>query len=175
MFAVAATAGIAVYQWYLAPNIVGNTDEAGLFGIAGAGSVVVVMAICTFVGALIAALLLGRIVSLFGDLRIPAVASAVLFMVAAMLPLLMDDGFLAVALYALLAGFAYVVFDGASQSLDLAMLPDVRLANTFGTILGVAACAAVIVATGATVLIFAVATVSMLLAGLLTLRLKSQQ
>jgi hypothetical protein len=33
----------------------------------------------------------------------------------------------------------------------------------------------VIVATGATVLIFAVATVSMLLAGLLTLRLKSQQ
>ena len=51
MFAVAATAGIAVYQWYLAPNIVGNTDEAGLFGIAGAGSVVVVMAICTFVGA----------------------------------------------------------------------------------------------------------------------------
>lgn len=185
MFAVAATAGIAVYQWYLAPNIVGNTDEAGLFGIAGAGSVVVVMAICTFVGALIAALLLGRIVSLFGDLRIPAVASAVLFMVAALLPLLMDDGFLAVALYALLAGFAYVVFDGASQSLDLAMLPDVRsvgrslaaysLANTFGTILGVAACAAVIVATGATVLIFAVATVSMLLAGLLTLRLKSQQ
>ena len=174
MFAVAATAGIAVYQWYLAPNIVGNT-----------GSVVVVMAICTFVGALIAALLLGRIVSLFGDLRIPAVASAVLFMVAALLPLLMDDGFLAVALYALLAGFAYVVFDGASQSLDLAMLPDVRsvgrslaaysLANTFGTILGVAACAAVIVATGATVLIFAVATVSMLLAGLLTLRLKSQQ
>ena len=170
MFAVAATAGIAVYQWYLAPNIVGNTDEAGLFGIAG---------------ALIAALLLGRIVSLFGDLRIPAVASAVLFMVAALLPLLMDDGFLAVALYALLAGFAYVVFDGASQSLDLAMLPDVRsvgrslaaysLANTFGTILGVAACAAVIVATGATVLIFAVATVSMLLAGLLTLRLKSQQ
>lgn len=93
MFAVAATAGIAVYQWYLAPNIVGNTDEAGLFGIAGAGSVVVVMAICTFVGALIAALLLGRIVSLFGDLRIPAVASAVLFMVAALLPLLMDDGF----------------------------------------------------------------------------------
>lgn len=185
MFAVAATAGIAVYQWYLAPNIVGNTDEAGLFGIAGAGSVVVVMAICTFVGALIAALLLGRIVSLFGDLRIPAVASAVLFMVAALLPLLMDDGFLAVALYALFAGFAYVVFDGASQSLDLAMLPDVRsvgrslaaysLANTFGTILGVAACAAVIVATGATVLIFAVATVSMLLAGLLTLRLKSQQ
>lgn len=185
MFAVAATAGIAVYQWYLAPNIVGNTDEAGLFGIAGAGSVVVVMAICTFVGALIAALLLGRVVSLFGDLRIPAVASAVLFMVAALLPLLMDDGFLAVALYALLAGFAYVVFDGASQSLDLAMLPDVRsvgrslaaysLANTFGTILGVAACAAVIVATGATVLIFAVATVSMLLAGLLTLRLKSQQ
>ena len=185
MFAVAATAGIAVYQWYLAPNIVGNTDEAGLFGIAGAGSVVVVMAICTFVGALIAALLLGRIVSLFGDLRIPAVASAVLFMVAALLPLLMNDGFLAVALYALLAGFAYVVFDGASQSLDLAMLPDVRsvgrslaaysLANTFGTILGVAACAAVIVATGATVLIFAVATVSMLLAGLLTLRLKSQQ
>ena len=163
MFAVAATAGIAVYQWYLAPNIVSNTDEAGLFGIAGAG----------------------RIVSLFGDLRIPAVASAVLFMVAALLPLLMDDGFLAVALYALLAGFAYVVFDGASQSLDLAMLPDVRsvgrslaaysLANTFGTILGVAACAAVIVATGATVLIFAVATVSMLLAGLLTLRLKSQQ
>ena len=185
MFAVAATAGIAVYQWYLAPNIVGNTDETGLFGIAGAGSVVVVMAICTFVGALIAALLLGRVVSLFGDLRIPAVASAVLFMVAALLPLLMDDGFLAVALYALLAGFAYVVFDGASQSLDLAMLPDVRsvgrslaaysLANTFGTILGVAACAAVIVATGATVLIFAVATVSMLLAGLLTLRLKSQQ
>ena len=67
-------------------------------------------------------------------------------MVAALLPLLMDDGFLAVALYALLAGFAYVVFDGASQSLDLAMLPDVRsvgrslaaysLANTFGTILG---------------------------------------
>ena len=126
MFAVAATAGIAVYQWYLAPNIVSNTDEAGLFGIAGAGSVVVVMAICTFVGALIAALLLGRIVSLFGDLRIPAVASAVLFMVAALLPLLMDDGFLAVALYALLAGFAYVVFDGASQSLDIAMLPDVR-------------------------------------------------
>ena len=62
-----------------------NTDEAGLFGIAGAGSVVVVMAICTFVGALIAALLLGRVVSLFGDLRIPAVASAVLFMVAALL------------------------------------------------------------------------------------------
>ncbi len=116
MFAVAATAGIAVYQWYLAPNIVGNTDEAGLFGIAGAGSVVVVMAICTFVGALIAALLLGRVVSLFGDLRIPAIASAVLFMVAALLPLLMDDGFLAVALYALLAGFAYVVFDGASQA-----------------------------------------------------------
>ena len=114
------------------------------------------MAICTFVGALIAALLLGphrqpvwR--SAYSGRRVRRVvhgrcAAAVADWTTVSW---------AVALYALLAGFAYVVFDGASQSLDLAMLPDVRsvgrslaaysLANTFGTILGVAACAAVIV------------------------------
>lgn len=89
------------------------------FGIAGGGSVVVVMAIRTFVGALIAACCLAASSACLAICVFRRVASAVLFMVAALLPLLMDDGFLAVALYALLAGFAYVVFDGASEKLDL--------------------------------------------------------
>ena len=140
------------------------------------------MAVCTFVGALAAALLLGRIARAVDDLRMPAVASCVLFAVAAVLPLLIDDHMLAIALYALLAGFAYVVFDSTSQSLELAILPDVRsvgrslaaysLANTIGALLGVAVCAVVIIATGVYLSMFAVAAIAMLLAAVLTLPLK---
>ena len=182
MLGVAATAGITVFQWYMAQFGFGKAvDDYRFLGFHGAGSVVVAMAVGGFVGALVAALLLGRIARAFGDLRIPAVAACVLFVVAALLPLLIADHLLAVSLYALLAGFAYVVFDGTSQSLGLAILPDVRsvgrslaaysLANTIGTLLGVAVCAGVIIATGAYLPMFAVAAVAMLLAGLLTLPL----
>lgn len=184
MLGVAATVGITVFQWYLA-QFGFESDVSGyrFLGFRGAGSVVVAMAVCTFVGALAAALLLGRIARAVDDLRMPAVASCVLFAVAAVLPLLIDDHMLAIALYALLAGFAYVVFDSTSQSLGLAILPDVRsvgrslaaysLANTIGALLGVAVCAVVIIATGVYLSMFAVAAIAMLLAAVLTLPLKN--
>lgn len=182
MLGVAATIGVTVFQWYMAQFGFGDAvADYRFLGFHGAGSVVVAMAVGTFVGALVAALLLGRIARAFSDLRVPAVAACVLFVIAALLPLLIADRLLAVALYALLAGFAYVVFDGISQSLGLAILPDVRsvgrslaaysLANTIGTLFGVAVCAVVIIASGAYLPMFGVAAVAMLLAGLLTLPL----
>lgn len=184
MLGVATTVGITVFQWYLAQFGLDKASvDSRFLGFHGAGAVVVAMAVCTFVGALAAALLLGRIARAVDDLRMPAVASCVLFAVAAVLPLLIDDHMLAIALYALLAGFAYVVFDSTSQSLGLAILPDVRsvgrslaaysLANTIGALLGVAACAVVIIATGVYLSMFAVAAIAMLLAAVLTLPLKN--
>ena len=184
MLGVATTVGITVFQWYLAQFGLDKASvDSRFLGFHGAGAVVVAMAVCTFVGALAAALLLGRIARAVDDLRMPAVASCVLFAVAAVLPLLIDDHMLAIALYALLAGFAYVVFDSTSQSLGLAILPDVRsvgrslaaysLANTIGALLGVAVCAVVIIATGVYLSMFAVAAIAMLLAAVLTLPLKN--
>ena len=183
MMGVAATAGITVFQWYMARFGFGSAvSDYRFLGFHGAGSVVVAMAVAAFVGALVAALLLGRIARAFDDLRIPAVAACALFIVAALLPLLVADHLLAVSLYSLLAGFACVVFDGVSQSLGLAILPDVRSvgrslaaygsANTIGALLGVAVCAVVIIATGAYLPMFAVAAIAMLLAAVLTLPLK---
>lgn len=180
MFAVAATTGIAVYQWYLVRYGLG--DSAKTLGLSGAAWTIVAMALAAFVGSFVAALLLGRIARLFDDSRIPAVIACVLFIVAAALPLLPMDRTLSLSLYSLIAGFAYVVYDGTSQELGLATLPDVRsvgrslaafsLTNTFGALLGVVVCAVVIVMTGAYLPIFAVAMVCMLLAGVLTLPLK---
>lgn len=106
MLGVAATVGITVFQWYMAQFGLDKASvDSRFLGFHGAGAVVVAMAVCTFVGALAAALLLGRIARAVDDLRMPAVASCVLFAVAAVLPLLIDDHMLAIALYALLAGF----------------------------------------------------------------------
>ena len=114
--------------------------------------------------------------------RIPAIAACLLFVVAVVLPLTPIDSAMAVALYALFAGFAYVVYDGVSQGLNLATLPDIRsvgrslaafsLANTFGSLIGAVVCAIAIAATGEYLLIFAVAAGCMAVAGVLTLLLK---
>ena len=153
-----------------------------MFGLSGAAAVMSVMAVAAFVGSLLAALLLGRIARAFKDSRIPAIAACLLFVVAVVLPLTPIDRAMAVALYALFAGFAYVVYDGVSQGLNLATLPDVRsvgrslaafsLANTFGSLIGAVVCAIAIAVTGEYLLIFAVAAGCMAIAGVLTLLLK---
>lgn len=180
-FAVAAPAMIAVYQWYLVMN---DVDSSGLrgFGLQGTGAVVAMMAVAAFVGSLLGATVLGRVSRAIEDSRIPAVAAIALFVVAAVLPLVLEDTLLAVGLYALIAGFAYVLYDGVSQSLNLATVPDVRsvgralasfsLANTFGSLLGVIAGAIAVLAFGAYLPMFAVSIVFMLIAGVLTALLK---
>lgn len=182
MFAIAATSGIAIYQWYLAQDGLGDVSQVAMFGLSGAAAVMSVMAVAAFVGSLLAALLLGRIARAFKDSRIPAIAACLLFVVAVVLPLTPIDRAMAVALYALFAGFAYVVYDGVSQGLNLATLPDVRsvgrslaafsLANTFGSLIGAVVCAIAIAVTGEYLLIFAVAAGCMAIAGVLTLLLK---
>ena len=182
MFAIAATSGIAIYQWYLAQDGLGDASQVTMFGLSGAAAVMSMMAVAAFVGSLLAALLLGRIARAFKDSRIPAIAACLLFVVAVVLPLTPIDSAMAVALYALFAGFAYVVYDGVSQGLNLATLPDVRsvgrslaafsLANTFGSLIGAVVCAIAIAVTGEYLLIFAVAAGCMAVAGVLTLLLK---
>lgn len=182
MFAIAATSGIAIYQWYLAQDGLGDVSQVTMFGLSGAAPVMSMMAVAAFVGSLLAALLLGRIARAFKDSRIPAIAACLLFVVAVVLPLTPIDSAMAVALYALFAGFAYVVYDGVSQGLNLATLPDVRsvgrslaafsLANTFGSLIGAVVCAIAIAVTGEYLLIFAVAAGCMAVAGVLTLLLK---
>ena len=182
MFAIAATSGIAIYQWYLAQDGLGDVSQVAMFGLSGAAAVMSVMAVAAFVGSLLAALLLGRIARAFKDSRIPAIAACLLFVVAVVLPLTPIDRAMAVALYALFAGFAYVVYDGVSQGLNLATLPDIRsvgrslaafsLANTFGSLIGAVVCAIAIAVTGEYLLIFAVAAGCMAVAGVLTLLLK---
>ena len=61
MFAIAATSGIAIYQWYLAQDGLGDVSQVTLFGLSGAAAVMSMMAVAAFVGSLLAALLLGRI------------------------------------------------------------------------------------------------------------------
>ncbi|MEI2658653.1 MAG: hypothetical protein V9G11_00050 [Bifidobacterium adolescentis] len=135
MFAIAATSGIAIYQWYLAQDGLGDVSQVAMFGLSGAAAVMSVMAVAAFVGSLLAALLLGRIARAFKDSRIPAIAACLLFVVAVVLPLTPIDRAMAVALYALFAGFAYVVYDGVSQGLNLATLPDVRsVGRSFGRV-----------------------------------------
>ena len=182
MFAIAATSGIAIYQWYLAQDGLGDVSQVTMFGLSGAAAVMSMMAVAAFVGSLLAALLLGRIARAFKDSRIPAIAACLLFVVAVVLPLTPIDSAMAVALYALFAGFAYVVYDGVSQGLNLATLPDIRsvgrslaafsLANTFGSLIGAVVCAIAIAVTGEYLLIFAVAAGCMAVAGVLTLLLK---
>ena len=174
--------GIAIYQWYLAQDGLGDVSQVTMFGLSGAAAVMSMMAVAAFVGSLLAALLLGRIARAFKDSRIPAIAACLLFVVAVVLPLTPIDSAMAVALYALFAGFAYVVYDGVSQGLNLATLPDVRsvgrslaafsLANTFGSLIGAVVCAIAIAVTGEYLLIFAVAAGCMAVAGVLTLLLK---
>ena len=84
------------------------------------------MAVAAFVGSLMAALLLGPIARAFEDARVPAVISCMLFVIGAAAPCMMADKLFGVGLYALIAGFAYAMYDGTSQSLNLATLPDVR-------------------------------------------------
>lgn len=115
MFAIAATSGIAIYQWYLAQDGLGDVSQVTMFGLSGAAAVMSMMAVAAFVGSLLAALLLGRIARAFKDSRIPAIAACLLFVVAVVLPLTPIDSAMAVALYALFAGFAYVVYDGVSK------------------------------------------------------------
>lgn len=181
MLAVAATTLIAVYQWYLAAF---DLDADGLsgYGLTGAGAVVALMAVAAFVGSLMAALLLGPIARAFEDARVPAVISCMLFVIGAAAPCMMADKLFGVGLYALIAGFAYAMYDGTSQSLNLATLPDVRsvgrslaafsVANTLGSLLGVIAGALAITALAAYLPLFGVAIGFMLLAGVLTMLLK---
>lgn len=181
MLAVAATTLIAVYQWYLAAF---DLDADGLsgYGLTGAGAVVASMAVAAFVGSLMAVLLLGPIARAFEDARVPAVISCMLFVIGAAAPCMMADKLFGVGLYALIAGFAYAMYDGTSQSLNLATLPDVRsvgrslaafsVANTLGSLLGVIAGALAITALAAYLPLFGVAIGFMLLAGVLTMLLK---
>lgn len=181
MLAVAATTLIAVYQWYLAAF---DLDADGLsgYGLTGAGAVVALMAVAAFVGSLMAVLLLGPIARAFEDARVPAVISCMLFVIGAAAPCMMADKLFGVGLYALIAGFAYAMYDGTSQSLNLATLPDVRsvgrslaafsVANTLGSLLGVIAGALAITALAAYLPLFGVAIGFMLLAGVLTMLLK---
>lgn len=181
MLAVAATTLIAVYQWYLAAF---DLDADGLsgYGLTGAGAVVALMAVAAFVGSLMAVLLLGPIARAFEDARVPAVISCMLFVIGAAAPCMMADKLFGVGLYALIAGFAYAMYDGTSQSLNLATLPDVRsvgrslaafsVDNTLGSLLGVIAGALAITALAAYLPLFGVAIGFMLLAGVLTMLLK---
>ena len=140
------------------------------------------LAVAAFVGSLMAALLLGPIARAFEDARVPAVISCMLFVIGAAAPCMMADKLFGVGLYALIAGFAYAMYDGTSQSLNLATLPDVRsvgrslaafsVANTLGSLLGVIAGALAITALAAYLPLFGVAIGFMLLAGVLTMLLK---
>lgn len=167
---LAMTAGVSmvgVFSWYIVLYMVSAGD------LGAAVPVMAAVALASFVGGLIAAVVLGPIADRWEDGRIPAVLACGVFVVALAVPILTPTAAGVVA-YAVLGGFAYAVFDGLAQRIGAAVLPDVRdagrglsvlnLASHAGVILGVALSAASLALFGTYLVLFPVAIVVVVVA-----------
>ncbi|OZG69693.1 MFS transporter [Bifidobacterium eulemuris] len=137
------------------------------------------LALATAIGAAVAARLAGPINERYDDARRPAAAACALYVVALALPLALPN-LIGLCLFALLAGFAFGLYDALSQTLVMESLPDPRRAgrdlaafnvsNTLGLIVAAVAGACLVSAFGLAVL-FPAAVVCVAGAGALVISL----
>ena len=119
------TAGVSltgVFLWYIVLYAVNGGD------VDAAVPVMAAVAVASFVGGLVATLVLGPVADHWG-LAVPCVAPSAAGVIA----------------YALLSGCAYVIFDGISQRQAAAVLPDIRMAGRNLAVLNLASQVGVIV------------------------------
>lgn len=111
-----------VFLWYIVLYMVCAGD------VQRAVPVMAAVAVVSFVGGLVATVVLGPIVDRCSDSRIPSVLACGLYVIGLAVPCV-SPTVIGVVVYALLSGFAYVVFDGVSQQLAASVLPDIRSAG----------------------------------------------
>lgn len=128
---MAAVGLTTVFLWYLVRYWA---------GAAGAGvpltmdlrlapwAMVVAMAVCALMGSGMAARVAGPINESFDDVRWPLLVGCLLFAASLLLPLAMPN-VAALAIFALIAGFAFGLVDALGQELVMAALPDPRTAG----------------------------------------------
>ena len=129
------TAGVAVtgvFLWYIVLYTVSGGDlDAAVPVMAGA-------AVASFVGGLVATLVLGPVADHWEDGRIPSVLACALYVVGLAVPCVTPSA-VGVIVYALLSGCAYVIFDGISQRQAASVLPDIHTAGRNLAVLNLAA------------------------------------
>ncbi|OZG62815.1 transport protein [Bifidobacterium lemurum] len=131
------------------------TSSAPLTLAAGVG--IAALALATAIGAVVAARVAGPINERYDDVRRPVVVACALYVVALALPLALPN-LIGLCLFALLAGFAFGLYDALSQTLVMESLPDPRrsgrdlaafnVANTLGLIVAAVAGACLVSAFG---------------------------
>ena len=116
-----------IVRYYNTSVTVGETSDAISSAplTLGAGIAIAVMALATLVGAAVAARAAGPINEHYDDVRGPVLGSCVLYFVALVLPMAMPN-LAGLALFALVAGFAFGVYDALSQTLVMDSLPNPR-------------------------------------------------
>ena len=135
------TAGVSltgVFLWYIVLYAVNGGD------VDAAVPVMAAVAVASFVGGLIATLVLGPVADHWEDGRIPSVLACGLYIVGLAVPCVAPSAAGVIA-YALLSGCAYVIFDGISQRQAAAVLPDIRMAGRNLAVLNLASQVGVIV------------------------------
>ena len=135
------TAGVSltgVFLWYIVLYAVNGGD------VDAAVPVMAAVAVASFVGGLIATLVLGPVADHWEDGRIPSVLACGLYVVGLAVPCVAPSAAGVIA-YALLSGCAYVIFDGISQRQAAAVLPDIRMAGRNLAVLNLASQVGVIV------------------------------
>lgn len=135
------TAGVSltgVFLWYIVLYAVNGGD------VDAAVPVMAAVAVSSFVGGLIATLVLGPVADHWEDGRIPSVLACGLYVVGLAVPCVAPSAAGVIA-YALLSGCAYVIFDGISQRQAAAVLPDIRMAGRNLAVLNLASQVGVIV------------------------------
>lgn len=171
---LAMAAGVAmtgVFLWYIVRYMVCDGDvRAAVPVMAGVAAV-------SFIGGLVATIALGPIVDRYGDGRMLVLAACGLYVIGLIVPCATPST-AGVMVYALLSGFAYVMFDGIGQQLAASVLPDIRsagrnlavsnLAGHLGTIAGALIGAVVVFAAGGYRLLFPAAIVVVALAAAVT-------
>ena len=129
------TAGVAVtgvFLWYIVLYTVSGGDlDAAVPVMAGA-------VVASFVGGLVATLVLGPVADHWEDGRIPSVLACALYVVGLAVPCVTPSA-VGVIVYALLSGCAYVIFDGISQRQAASVLPDIHTAGRNLAVLNLAA------------------------------------
>lgn len=138
--------------------------------------VVALMALCTLIGAAIAARVAGPINESFDDVRSPMLVACVLYAVALVLPCVLPN-VAALSAFALVTGFAFGLYDALGQELVMGALPDPRaaghdlgvfnMANGLGVVLA-AGLGAAVLAVGGFVPLFIAGIVLVALAAALT-------
>lgn len=135
------TAGVSatgVFLWYIVLYAVNGGD------VDAAVPVMAAVAVASFVGGLVATLVLGPVADHWEDGRIPSVLACGLYVVGLAVPCVAPSAAGVIA-YALLSGCAYVIFDGISQRQAAAVLPDIRMAGRNLAVLNLASQVGVIV------------------------------